>query len=239
MPDEAPETTLAVFDRHLKSARADSGIRGNYLFRILHTKDRKRVKLPGVRRSGGHMKAPLTGPLVLLLGTVLLAVTARAYEIRTLETSRADKRYSVTMAAVIDLPVDEVYRRLTDFNQLTQLSPYVEESRQLDPDEAGEVIVYTRIRACVMFVCKTVRIFEAVTYPARYQIVATVIPARSELAYGQSRWTLSPEGRGTLLQYESELEPGFDMFPLIGPAAARYSLKKQAKQFLEGLEEHR
>jgi hypothetical protein len=29
------------------------------------------------------------------------------------------------------------------------------------------------------------------------------------------------------------------MFPLIGPAAARYSLKKQAKQFLAGLENHR
>jgi hypothetical protein len=50
---------------------------------------------------------------------------------------------------------------------------------------------------------------------------------------------LSPQGNSTLLEYESQLEPGFDMFPLIGPAAARYSLKKQAKQFLAGLENHR
>jgi hypothetical protein len=162
---------------------------------------------------------------------------ARAYEIRKLETSRADKRFSVTLSAVVNLPIDEVYRRLTDFDRLTQLSPYVEESRHLDPDEAGDVIVYTRMRACVMFICKTVRIFEAITYPEKYQIVANVIPARSELAYGQSRWTLRPQGGDTLLHYQSEMEPGFDMFPLLGPAATEYSLKKQARAFLDGLEQ--
>ncbi len=202
-----------------------------------------RVKLPGVLLSGAYMKAPSSGPVTLLLAMILFATvlptgTTRAYEIRALETSRADKRFSITLSAVVNLPIDEVYKRLTDFNQLTQLSPYVEESRLLDPDEAGDVIVYTRMRACVMFICKTVRVFEAITYPEPYQIVAQVIPARSEIAYGRSRWTLSPEGNGTLLQYESELEPGFDMFPLIGPAAAQYSLKKQARRFLEGLEYH-
>ena len=185
------------------------------------------------------MKAPTSGSVILLLAILLLARGAGGYEIRTLETSRADKRFSIVMTAVINLPIDEVHRRLTDFNQLTRLSPYVEESRQLEPDEAGNIIVYTRIRACVIFICKTVRIFEAITYPEKNRIVATVIPARSELAYGQSSWTLSPQGNSTLLEYESQLEPGFDMFPLIGPAAARYSLKKQAKQFLAGLENHR
>lgn len=176
---------------------------------------------------------------IALIAIALLSGTTRAYEIQTLETSRIDKRFSVTLSAVVNLPIDEVYKRLTDFNQLTQLSPYVEESRHLDPDEVGNVIVYTRMRACVMFICKTVRIFEAITYPEKYQIVANVIPARSELAYGQSRWTLSPQGGDTLLQYESELEPGFDLFPLLGPAATEYSLKRQAKAFLEGLEDHR
>ncbi len=206
------------------------------MIKMLHTFPGMRVKLPGVSRSGGHMKMLSLRPLTLPLAIVLLAGTARAYEIHTLETSRDDKRFSITLSAVVNLPIDEVYKRLTDFNQLAQLSPYVEESRHLDPDEAGDVIVYTRMRACVLFICKTVRIFEAITYPEKYRIVATVIPARSELAYGQSRWTLSPQGSGTLLQYESELEPGFDMFPLLGPAAAEYSLRKQARAFLEGLE---
>jgi hypothetical protein len=182
------------------------------------------------------MKAPSFGPLPLLLAMILFTGTTRAYEIQTLETSRADKRFSITLSAIVNVPIDEVYKRLTDFNRLTQLSPYVEESRHLDPDEAGDVIVYTRMRACVMFICKTVRIFEAITYPEKYRIVANVIPARSELAYGQSRWTLSEQGGNTLLHYESELEPGFDMFPLIGPAATEYSLKKQARAFLAGLE---
>jgi hypothetical protein len=32
------------------------------------------------------------------------------------------------------------------------------------------------------------------------------------------------------------MEPGFIMFPLLGPAATEYSLKKQARAFLKGLE---
>ncbi|MDH4049098.1 MAG: hypothetical protein OEW68_07595 [Gammaproteobacteria bacterium] len=175
-------------------------------------------------------------PLLLLFG-LLTTVDARAFEIRSLETKRVDKRFTISLTARLERPVDVVYGRLTSYDQLSQLSASIEESRQLKADEAGEVIVYTRVRPCVLFVCKTVRIFETISYPAQYQIVATVIPARSELAYGSAHWTLMAEGDGTLLNYESEIEPGFDMFPLIGPAAASYSMKKQAKEFLKGLEQ--
>lgn len=176
---------------------------------------------------------------MLLIGGSLLANVAQAYEIFSLETGRNGKRFSITMIARIEQPIDEVRSRLTNFDALTRMSSAIEESRRLKSDEASDIIVYTRMRPCVMFVCKTVRVFEVVTYPEQYRIVATVIPGRSDLAFGQTRWTLSRQGTGTLLHYESEVEPGFDMFPLIGPAATRYSLKKQARQFLEGLENHR
>jgi hypothetical protein len=174
-----------------------------------------------------------------ILAAYLLTAPAQGYEIRVLETGHAGNRISINMTAVIARPIDEVYRSLTDFDRLPRLSEAIEESRQLPPDEAGEVIVYTRMHPCVWFVCKTVRIFETVTYPAKYEILSTVIPSRSELAYGQSRWSLSPLDNGTLLQYESELEPGFDLMPLFGRAAAKHSLKKQARQFLQGLEDAR
>jgi hypothetical protein len=172
----------------------------------------------------------------LLIGS-LFAEAARAYEIRNLETAHVDKRFTISLTAYLDAPIDSVYERLTNFDKLTMLSDSIEESRQLKPDEAGEVIVYTRIRPCVLFVCKTLRIFEAVTYPAEHQVLATVIAARSDFVYGSSLWVLTEQGNGTLLEYHSEFEPGFDVFPLIGPAAAQYSLRKQAKQFLHGLEE--
>jgi Polyketide cyclase / dehydrase and lipid transport len=167
----------------------------------------------------------------------VLAPCACGYEIQHLQADRVGKRFAISLAVHIDRPIDEVFHRLTDFNHLTHLSGSIEESRQLRPDEAGDVIVYTRMHPCVLFMCRTVRIFEAVTFPEKYQVLANVIPARSDLAYGKSLWTLSVQGDGTLLHYQSEIEPGFDMFPVIGPAAAKYSLKKQAKAFLQGLEE--
>lgn len=162
---------------------------------------------------------------------------AHGYDIKNIETSHVDKRFRITLTAYLEAPVEEVYGRLTNFDELTKLSDSIEESRQLQPDEAGNVIVYTRIRPCVMFVCKTLRMFEAVTYPAEFQVLANVIAARSDFVYGRSLWVLSEQGSGTLLQYNSEFEPGFDVFPVIGPVAARYSLKKQAKKFLQGLED--
>jgi hypothetical protein len=175
----------------------------------------------------------------LLVAAGLITSLAAAYDIRSLDTGRNGKHFSIAMIAWVEQPIDEVRSRLTNFNALTRLSPAVEESRQLPPDEAGDIIVYTRFRPCVMFVCKTVRIFETVRYPERYQIVSTVIAARSDLAFGQTYWRLSVQGDGTLVQYDAEFEPAFDLFPLIGPAVARYSLKREAKQFLKGLEDHR
>jgi hypothetical protein len=175
-------------------------------------------------------------PAGIGLGMFLLASGAHAYEIRTLETDHVDRRFSISLTAYLDTPIDQVYGRLTNFDELTKLSDSIEESRQLRPDEAGEVIVYTRIRPCVLFVCKTLRLFEAVTYPADFQVLATVIAARSDFVYGRTLWILQPQGSGTLLQYRSEFEPGFDIFPVLGPAATKYSLRKQAKKFLHGLE---
>ena len=172
-------------------------------------------------------------------GLAMLASGAAAYEVESLDTVQVDKRFTIQLVARLSLPIDEVFNRLTNYNELTLLSASIEESRQLPPDEAGEIIVYTRVRPCVLFVCKTVRIFEVITYPAENEIVAEVIPARSELAYGRSHWVLTQVGEGTLLHYRSEIEPGFDMFPLIGPAAAKYSLRKQAREFLTGLESER
>jgi hypothetical protein len=173
---------------------------------------------------------------LLLLGS-LFAVASRAYEIRSLETDQMDKRYTISLTAYLDAPIDRVYGHLTNFDELATLSDSIEESRQLKPDEAGDVIVYTRLRPCVLFVCKSVRLFEAVTYPAELQVLATVIAARSDFVYGRSLWILTEQGSGTLLRYNSEFEPGFDMFPAVGPAATKYSLRKQATNFLRGLEE--
>lgn len=171
------------------------------------------------------------------IGLVLLTGSVHAYDIQSMQTTYIDKRFTISLTAYLDAPIDRVYGHLTNFDELTTLSDSIEESRQLKPDEAGDVIVYTRSRPCVLFACKTVRLFESVTYPTEFQVLTTVIAARSDFVYGRSLWILTEQGSGTLLRYNSEFEPGFDMFPVVGPAAAKYSLRKQAINFLKGLEE--
>jgi hypothetical protein len=52
-----------------------------------------------------------------------------------------------------------------------------------------------------------------------------VDPQQSDFAYSREQWQLIPEGDGTLMIYNFEMEPGFWVPPLIGPYVIKRALK--------------
>jgi hypothetical protein len=58
------------------------------------------------------------------------------------------------------------------------------------------------------------------------EIVATVIPERSNARYARTQWRLQPLDGGTLLRYELEMEPDFWVPPVIGPPLVKRALKQ-------------
>ena len=79
----------------------------------------------------------------------------------------------------------------------------------------------TRIRFCAAFFCRTIERVENVLHRPG-ELLATVIPERSELRSGVTRTAWRAEGSGTLVTYEAEFVPDFWVPDII---ARRYATR--------------
>ncbi|MGH8281731.1 MAG: hypothetical protein ACRERZ_06020, partial [Gammaproteobacteria bacterium] len=67
-------------------------------------------------------------------------------------------------------------------------------------------------------------------------IVAQVIPQKSNVTSGSSSWHLEPEGDGTRMHWEMTITPDFWIPPLIGPAFVEDEMRTQGQYTAEGVE---
>ncbi len=107
-------------------------------------------------------------------------------------------------------------------------------TRRLDPKT---VEVYTLLRGCVAAVfCKTLRRVERVTESPPGELLAEVIPAESDFRFGRVLWRLRPDGEGTILRYESHMEPDFWVPGLLGDDLLARSLQRTARDMIGKVE---
>lgn len=165
---------------------------------------------------------------ILAVGLTCLAglPAAGAAELRAFDMQRRDARYHIVSDTYIDAPPRAVYDVLLDYGHYDRISSVFKESRYLQRNPDGSGLVYTKARGCIAFFCQTVERVEELQVVPGAEIVATVIPARSDTRYSRARWRFEPEGSGTRLLYELEMEPDFWVPPLIGPPLVRRALKQ-------------
>ena len=89
-----------------------------------------------------------------LLCAAWTTTPAYALEIERLDVSYASGRYRVDAVAQVDASPRAVFAVLTDYEHLDQLDPKVLGSRVLERPEPNVAVVWTRVRACVAFVCR-------------------------------------------------------------------------------------
>lgn len=139
-------------------------------------------------------------------------------EILNVTVERDGHRYKLESITHFDAPRSDVYQALTDFDHLEDISKTIIESHYLEPEADGTPLIYTRVRACVLFYCKTVERVERLTFERPRYISTTAIAERSEVNYSLSEWVLTEdEDGGTQVAYSLEFEPGFWVPPLLGP----------------------
>jgi hypothetical protein len=169
---------------------------------------------------------------------ILLTTTlAGAAEIRTFRCDREAARYHVVSDTFIDAPVDAVFGVLIDYEHYDRISSVFKESRYLERNPDGSGVVYTKARGCIAFFCTTVERVERLEVVPGVEIVATVIPEQSNARYSRAQWRLEPEGQGTLLHYDLEMEPDFWIPPVIGPPVVRHALKQGGARAAERIED--
>ena len=186
--------------------------------------------------NAGAWHRPLGVALVLLLAAV--SDESRAAEVRQLEMGEDGPRVWLKMVVQLDAPPASVFAVITDYDNIDRLHRRVRESRVIRHIDARTAEVYTRLRGCVAALfCRTIQRVEEVTERPPNELIARVLPEQSDFAYGLVRWRLEPDGRGSLLNYETKIEPDFWVPHLFGDALLAASLRRTTAQMIERVEE--
>ena len=159
-----------------------------------------------------------------------------AAELRRLEVKKNGARLEVEAEIFIEAPVLRVFDALADYSEFADLSSAYVESRYLESDVDGTPRIYTKVRGCVLFFCRTItRVAKLNTVPYR-QITATVEPALSDFDYGVEQWEMHQHEAGTMLIYTHVMQPGFWVPPILGAWVLRRLLRGDALSAAEHIE---
>jgi len=167
----------------------------------------------------------------------MLAQLAGGADLRSISVEHEGARYLLQSNTHYDATAIAIFQVMTDFEHLDQLSKNIIESRNLEPDEDGTPLVFTRVRGCAMFICRSLIRVERLEIEAPYHIVTTAIAERSNVHYSRSEWQLkNDENGGTSVSYSLELEPGFWVPPLIGPLIIKRMLIRDGTRAADRIE---
>jgi len=162
-------------------------------------------------------------------------ISAGAADLLSLDVREADNRYRIAASFMVEAPLEVVHALLTDYERLPALSPSILESELMSASGPGPARVRTRVRACVLIHCQTLQRVEDVrASPTR--ILAVIVPEQSDFEAGRTEWLLTPQQAAVRVDYRADLVPGFQVFPVVGPALMKAGLERELRTFLGQLQ---
>jgi len=147
-----------------------------------------------------------------------------------------DKRYFISIDVVINADAQRVYKILTDYNNLTNISESITESNLIYSLSDNDHRVKVTTEACVTFFCKTIVQVQDVEQLPGMIIISTTVPEKSDVDYAHARWKVTNEDGLTRINFNADLKPSFWVPPLIGPPLIERTLRNEAIEVIEGLE---
>jgi len=176
--------------------------------------------------------------LSILIGSALLlqSLALRAAELIDVQVELRNDRYRLYSETHLDVNREALYALLTDFDKFEKFTSAIVESKNKEPDEKGRPGFYARMEGCVLLFCKSfIRNGYLLLSPIA-EIVAISIPEESDFKFCRERWQLIPDGDGTLLIYDFEMEPAFWVPPVIGPFYIQRTLRRGAGRAVNRIE---
>lgn len=137
--------------------------------------------------------------------------------------------YTLEMNLFVSGESHLIHKVLTDYNHLGAINPSIKESKLLGKTDDGANLVSTNIKGCVLFFCKNMMRVEKVYDRGDGVIESVIIPEQSDFSFGESVWTISPEGDHTNIHYRADLKPVFSVPPGIGPILVKYVMRRELR----------
>jgi hypothetical protein len=173
--------------------------------------------------------------LVFVLCTAT-APYALAGEVLEHHVHNEDGHYYVHLKMRIDAGRDNVYRVLTDYDNIKRLNDSFTESRILERN-GNQVRVMLVSEGCVFIFCRSVKQVQEVTPLEQGYILTVTDPMHSDLKYGRVLWHVQGNDKMTIITYNADFAPDFWVPPLFGPATLRQRLLMEAKKTINGVEQ--
>jgi ribosome-associated toxin RatA of RatAB toxin-antitoxin module len=175
---------------------------------------------------------------IILLGTTLFlqSFAVQSAELLDVQVELRDERYRLYSEVRFDASREALYELLIDYEKFEKFTSAIVESSNVEPDEKGRPGFYARMEGCVLLFCKSfIRNGYLLLTPIT-EIVAIADPEESDFKYSRERWQLIPEGEGTLMIYDFEMEPAFWVPPVIGPFFIQRTLRRGANRAVDRIE---
>jgi hypothetical protein len=176
-------------------------------------------------------RAALT-TLVLLL----IAGTATAAELRSVNVEHSQGRYTMVSEVWFDATVAQVYEVFRRWDLSTQFSSAIVESRDEAADELGRPQYYVRNKGCVLFFCLSFERRGYVESEPNQVLRAFADPETSDFLLSNETWTFTEEDDGTVVSYHILMQPKFWVPPAIGPFIIKRKLKNDGGDAIDRIE---
>lgn len=166
---------------------------------------------------------------VFVLLVCLTYANAEAGSVTVDVHREAGNIYRFSMRFIANAAPHSVFAIITDYNQLSQLNPLIKSSQLLPSNSPNIDRVELITEGCMMFFCKKIRRVEDVSVGKDLIITSVIVPSMSDFKSGDTRWTFTPDGNKTIVNYIASMQPDFWLPPFVGP----YALKKQIRSQLQ------
>ena len=154
-----------------------------------------------------------------------------------LEVTRKDDFFYVHASLLLNAPRYEVFAALTQYDRFDEFSKRYQENGFVEPAPDSTPRVYTKVKGCVFFFCRTIERYARLELQPNDLISAIVEPEGSDFEYGVETWALEDLGEQTRVVYDHEAKLGFWVPPLIGVWAMRRILKEDSLKAARAIEQ--
>lgn len=161
--------------------------------------------------------------LLAALFTLQAAVASGADDL-WVDVDRNGTSFDVHAVATVLAPIATVWQVLTDYDNLARFIPGLSRSA-VQARSANRVVVEQKGEARFLVFSYPIEVQLEVVESPTDSIVSRAIEGNLKRMSG--RYELRSSGGGIQLRYTGELEPGFDLPPIVGTLAVRTMVEEQ------------
>lgn len=156
--------------------------------------------------------------LFLIVFLLLLRIQSSVFALDMHEVlvSENEGVYRIDVSGSIDASEEYVRQVLTDYEHVYRLNYSIIESKVFESPVEGNVRVRSRLLYCTSVICVEVERVDDISTLESGDLLAVIVPEKSDFISGRAMWKISAMGDRTWLVYSASIEPSFFILPILG-----------------------